>query len=85
MNTFTFLTRKKHESSRNKLIVTKFTRCTLLMFSNKAFLDLIQSNLELLMFSNKAFLDLIYKLSRKMCNKNKKHKKQRVTNQEKYL
>ena len=57
MNAFTYIPRKNHENLPNKLIITKFIRHTLPMFSNKAFLD---------------FID---KISWRMDNKNKKHKK----------
>ena len=39
MNAFTFIHRKNHEHPPDKLMVTKFIRHTLPMFSNKAFLD----------------------------------------------
>ena len=38
---FHFLARKNHVNPPNKLIVKKLIRCTLPMFNNKAFLDLI--------------------------------------------
>ena len=41
MNAFTYIPRKNHENLPNKLIITKFIRHTLPMFSNKAFLDFI--------------------------------------------
>ena len=40
MNAFTFLPRKNHKNPPNKLIVTKFIRHNLPVFSNKAFLHL---------------------------------------------
>ena len=41
LNAVTFIPRKSHENSPNKLIVTKFIRDTLPMFNNKVFLDFI--------------------------------------------
>ena len=41
LTSFTFIPRKNHENPRNKLNLTTFTRNTLPMFNNKAFLDYI--------------------------------------------